>query len=80
MPWTTLHGGQAATPTDHGRGKLQQFFAVSFLQFSVFRAFRDYPNPNLNFQVPEVTGSKFSGQISGSNFKTQNMFNPIYPI
>jgi hypothetical protein len=33
------------------------------------RVVRENPNPNPNFRVPELSGSSFFRQISGSNFE-----------
>ena len=41
-------------------------FPVFFVLGLVFRAIRDYPNPNPNSRVPEMSGINFFGQISGT--------------
>ena len=45
----------------------------------LFRVFRVYPNPNPNFRVPELSGSSFFKQISGSNFENPKFLKPEIP-
>ena len=45
----------------------------------LFRVFRVYPNPNPNFRVPELSGSSFFKQISGSNFENPKFLKPELP-
>jgi len=47
--------------------------------FLKIRVNQEYPNPNLNYRVPEIVGSVFSGLISGNNFHYPNFKLPELP-